>query len=249
MIYKPSYNDKEPPTVYEAPGTLAQLAGRSVKDRIWVFLHVWLEKDIQEGGKEISIFNEVDFYNICQGDLIKSKKDKYKPIKAALKKLIEEGDIVKINKRGDPWKSRDEEAWFHFRTSKTDRGLPDDYFSEQDKRMLEQDKLIIKLYNRSFNTNFTPEQYHSFNIQSENLFERQGEHFHDFIYAMHELIEIFNRPDIRLPFEERLERGMMWPKVTMTYLPGPSFMESTLKEALKEYLKTLKTEDKILSGD
>ena len=68
MIYKPSYNDKEPPTVYEAPGTLAQLAGRSVKDRIWVFLHVWLEKDIQEGGKEISIFNEVDFYNICQGD-------------------------------------------------------------------------------------------------------------------------------------------------------------------------------------
>jgi len=193
------------------------VAGQSVKDRIWVFLYESLNRDIREGRKEISIFNEVDFYNICQGDLIKSKKDKYKPIKAALKKLIEEGDIVKVNIRGDPWKSKDEEAWYHFRTSRANSGLPDDYFSEQYKKMVEQDKLIIKLYNRSFNTNFRPEQYHNFNIQSESLFERQGEHFLDFIYAMHELIEIFNRPNIRLPFEERLERGMLWPKVTMTY--------------------------------
>ena len=126
----PAFSDKEPPTVYEAPSTLAQLAGRSVKDRIWVFLHVRLEKDIQEGGKEISIFNEVNFYNICKGDLIKSKKDKYKPIKAALKRLIEEGDVVKVNIKGEPWKSRDEEPWYHFRTVITGRGLPDDYRSE-----------------------------------------------------------------------------------------------------------------------
>lgn len=237
MTYDPSYGNIEPPTVYEAPGELALLAGRSVKDRIWVFLHEWLKKDIQEGGKELSIFNEVDFYNLCKGDLIKSKKDKYKPIKAALKKLIEEGDVIKVNRNGDPWESREEEPWYHFRISTTGQRLPEDYLSGQYKKMFEQDKLIIKLYNRSFNTNFTPEQYHSFNIQSKKLFERQGDHFIDFIYAMHELIEIFNRPDIRLPFEERLERGMMWPKVTMTYLPGPSFMKKIIESEIEEFLK------------
>ena len=237
MVYNPSSSENENPSVYEAPGALALLAGQSVKDRIWVFLYESLNRDIREGRKKISIFNEVDFYNICQGDLIKSKKDKYKPIKAALKKLIEEGDIVKVNIRGDPWKSKDEEAWYHFRTSRANSGLPDDYFSEQYKKMLEQDKLIIKLYNRSFNTNFRPEQYHNFNIQSESLFERQGEHFLDFIYAMHELIEIFNRPDIRLPFEERLERGMLWPKVTMTYLPGPSIVKKIIESEIEEILK------------
>jgi hypothetical protein len=237
MVYNPSSSENENPSVYEAPGALALLAGQSVKDRIWVFLYESLNRDIREGRKEISIFNEVDFYNICQGDLIKSKKDKYKPIKAALKKLIEEGDIVKVNIRGDPWKSKDEEAWYHFRTSRANSGLPDDYFSEQYKKMVEQDKLIIKLYNRSFNTNFRPEQYHNFNIQSESLFERQGEHFLDFIYAMHELIEIFNRPDIRLPFEERLERGMLWPKVTMTYLPGPSIVKKIIESEIEEILK------------
>ncbi|MCL5732241.1 MAG: hypothetical protein M1285_02475 [Candidatus Thermoplasmatota archaeon] len=87
-----------------------------------------------------------------QGDLIKSKKDKYKAIKAALKKLIEEGDVVKVNIRGEPWKLKDEEPWYHFRTSRANQELPDDYFTEQFKKMVEQDKLIIKLYNQSFNT-------------------------------------------------------------------------------------------------
>ena len=130
MLYNPSSSENENPSVYEAPGALALLAGQSVKDRIWVFLYESLNRDIREGRKEISIFNEVDFYNICQGDLIKSKKDKYKPIKAALKKLIEEGDVVKVNIKGEPWKSRDEEPWYHFRTVITGRGLPDDYRSE-----------------------------------------------------------------------------------------------------------------------
>ena len=237
MFYNPSSSENENPSVYEAPGAMALLAGQTIKDRIWVFLYESLNRDIREGRKKVSIFNEVDFYNICQGDLIKSKKDKYKPIKAALKKLIEEGDIVKVNIRGDPWKSKDEEAWYHFRTSRANSGLPDDYFSEQYKKMVEQDKLIIKLYNRSFNTNFRSEQYHNFNIQSESLFERRGEHFLDFIYAMHELIEIFNRPDIRLPFEERLERGMLWPKVTMTYLPGPSIVKKIIESEIEEILK------------
>jgi hypothetical protein len=237
MLYKHSYNGKEPPTVYEAPGALALLAGQTVKDRIWVFLYESLNRDIQEGGKEISIFNEVDFYNVCKGDLIKSKRDKYKPIKAALKKLTEEGDVVKINIKGEPWKSRDEEPWYHFRTSRTKQGLPDDYLSGQYKKMLEQDKLIIKLYNRSFHTNFTPEQYHTPHNRPQNVFDKQGSHFLDFVYAMHELIEIFNRPDIGLPFEERLDRGMMWPKVSLTYLPGSSYWEEISKLAIEEFLK------------
>lgn len=237
MTYNPSYGNIEPPTVYEAPGELALLAGRSVKDRIWVFLHEWLKKDIQEGGKELSIFNEVDFYNLCKGDLIKSKKDKYKPIKAALKKLIEEGDVIKVNRNGDPWESREEEPWYHFRISTTGQRLPEDYLSGQYKKMLEQDKLIIKLYNRSFNANITPEQYNSPRNRSEDLSNEKGNHFFDFIWAMHELIEIFNRPDIRLPTEERLERGMMWPKVSLSYLPGPTFWEKSTESAIEEFLK------------
>ena len=154
--------------------------------------------------------------------------------------------MVKVNIKGEPWKSRDEEPWYHFRTVITGRGLPDDYRSELNRKMVEQDKLIFKLYNQSFGTNFTPEEYYKLAIQQED--QKEG-HLPDFVYAMHELIDIFNRPDIRLSFKERLDRGMFMPKVSLTYLPGPSFMESALKEVLKEYSETLKTEDKILSGD
>ena len=66
MVYNPSSSENENPSVYEAPGALALLAGQSVKDRIWVFLYESLNRDIREGRKKVSIFNEVDFYNICQ---------------------------------------------------------------------------------------------------------------------------------------------------------------------------------------
>ena len=237
MMYNRANDDGETTTDYEAPSALALLSARSVKDRIWVFLYESLNRDVQEGGKRISIFNEVDFYNICRDDLIKSKKDKYKPIKAALKKLTEEGDVVKVNIKGDPWKSRDEEAWYHFRTSKTNQGLPDEYLLEQYKKNLDQEKLIIKLYNRSFNADIKPEQYHHPNNRSENVYDKQWDHFLDFMYAMHELIEIFNRPDIRLPFEERIDRGMIIPKVSLTYLPGPAFMEKFIESETKKILK------------
>ncbi len=237
MSYNPDHGNEELTMVYNAPGAIALMAGRSVKDRIWVFLHESMEEDIRDGRKGVSIFNEVDFYNICRGDLIKSKKDKYKPIKAALKKLIEEGDIVKVNIRGEPWKSRDEEPWYHFRTSGATQGLPGDYLNEQFKKMIEQDKLIIKLYNLVYGGDFTPEQYHKAQLQSADAFIKRGEHFPDFVYAVHELIDIFSRPDINVPFEERLERGMLWPKVTLAYLPGRSVMEKIEESVIEEFLK------------
>lgn len=196
-----------------------------------------MRKDIKDRGNGISIFNEVDFYDICKGDLIKSKKDKYKAIKAALKKLIEEGDVVKVNIKGEPWTSRDEEPWYHFRTSRAQEGLPDDYLNEQFKKMIEQDKLIIKLYNRTFNTNFTPEEYHNFHTEPENLYNERRDHFSDFVYAVHELIDIFSRPDIQIPPEERMERGMLWPKVTLAYLPGPSSWEKIRETEIEKILR------------
>ena len=234
MTNRQKDTEEDLPQVYEAPGALALMAGRSVKDRIWVFLYESMRRDISEGAKEVSIFNEVDFYNLCRGDLIKSKKDKYKSIKAALGKLIDQGDVVKVNIKGEPWTSRDEEPWYHFSMSTTSRGLSDDYLAERQFRMsIDQDKLIIKLYNRSFGTNFTPEQYHG---HDPKLLDQP--HFLDFIYAAHELIDIFNRTDMHISDKERVKLGMMYPKLTLTYLPGPSFMEKTAKQLAKEYLNT-----------
>jgi hypothetical protein len=54
---------------------------------------------------------------------------------------------------------------------------------------------------------------------------------------MHGLIDIFNRPDMNPSLEERWDRGMLWPKVSLTYLPGPSFWGKFSESAIEEFLK------------
>jgi hypothetical protein len=71
----------------------------------------WLseKKTIEEMLGELFLFqdrgtflNEYDLYEVCK-DKIRSKKDKFRPIKVALKHLIEKRSVVKkINRFGEP---------------------------------------------------------------------------------------------------------------------------------------------------
>lgn len=240
-----------PNNIFEAPSEMDIRWGRTVKDRIWVALYQSMKSDIKNGRKYISIFNLVDFYNLCKGDLIKSKKDKYKSIKVALKKLIEEGDVVKVNRKGDPWKSKDEEPWYHFRTDMEKRNFPDDYWIWEYKKNIKQNKFITGLYNFSFGTNYSPVDLDIFRSKTDGtLYEDSGfKHFLDFSVAVHSLIDIFSRPDMRRPVEEQLCWEMIVPKVSVTYLPGPAVAKEHLEKALKKLIEGRQnnSEDKMVN--
>jgi hypothetical protein len=235
--------EKPSQIIFDKPSDMDFLYARSVKDRIWVFLYESLNRDIQEGEKYISIYNEVKFYEICKGDLIKSKKDKYKPIKAALKKLIEEGDVIKVNIKGEPWKSREEEPWYHFRTDIKGLRLPDEYIAEEQRKLSEEEKLFVKLYNLAFKPkqDFTTSDLHSFKEDIQGLHhDNEGQsdasflHFLDFIWASWELISIFRRPDAKVSLEERFDKGMFRPHLTLEYFPGPNWFEDYWNEHKEE---------------
>lgn len=237
-------NKENPESTFERVHDLDFLYARSVKDRIWSFLYLRLIKDIQEGGKYISIFNEVKFYEICKGDLIKSKKDKYKPIKASLKKLIEEGDVVKVNIKGEPWKSRDEEPWYHFRTDIRGLRLPDEYIAEEQRKLNEEEKLFVKMYNLAFKPKqeFTTSDLHLSKEDIKKLRnDNEGQsyaslsHFLDFAWSCWELISIFRRPDLQVTPEERTERGMFRPHLTLEYFPGPNWVRDWHKDYMREH--------------
>ena len=231
--------------IFEAPSAMDFRLGRSVKDRIWVALYQSMKSDIKNGRKYISIFNLVDFYNLCKGDLIKSKKDKYKSIKAALKKLIEEGDVVKVNRKGNPWKSKDEEPWYHFRTDMENTGFPDDYWIWEYKKNIKQNKFITGLYNLSFGTNYSPVDLDILRskITDDMLYEDSGfKHFLDFSIAVHSLIDIFRRPDMRRPVVEQICWGMIEPKVSVSYFPGPAATDEIYQEGLKKIIGKMKND-------
>ena len=240
-------NIELPNNIFEAPSAMDFMWGRSVKDRIWVALYQSMKSDIKNGRKYISIFNLVDFYNLCKGDLIRSKKDKYKSIKAALKKLIEEGYVVKVNREGGPWKSMDEEPWYHFRTDMENTRLPDDYWISEDKKNIKQDKFITALYNLSFGTRYSPADLDIPRMGADNKLKQDSDydsyaHFADFNMAVHTLIDIFRRPDMRRPVVEQICWGMIEPKVSVSYFPGPAAMDEIYKEELKKIIGKMKND-------
>lgn len=238
-----NHAEKPSQIAFNEPSMLELLYGRSVKDRIWVFLKQSLENDSREEKKRITIHNEVEFYELCRGDLIKSKKDKYKPIKAALKKLIETGDVVKVNIKGDPWKSRDEEPWYHFRTGFKGIHVPDGYWYEERKKHEEITKLAVKIYNRQFGKDYSPGDFSGLSDESLSMAKEMAEsdadsftHFLDFILAVNVLVDIFRRPEIQKPYVERFFSGMWYPKLTLTYLPGPEHVMDLIKEQTEKIM-------------
>ncbi len=239
---KKSIEEELPNNIFEAPSAMDFRCERSVKDRILVALYQSMKSDIKNGRKYISIFNLVDFYNLCKGDLIKSKKDKYKSIKVALKKLIEEGDVVKVNRKGDPWKSKNEEPWYHFRTDIEKRNFPDDYWIREYIKNIKQNKFITGLYNLSFGTKYSPVDLDILRRNTDDILKQDSDydsfkHFVDFSMAVHTLIDIFRRPDMHRPFVEQMCEGMIEPKVSVTYFPGPATMNEIYEEALKKLIE------------
>lgn len=238
-----NHAEKPSQIAFNEPSMQELLYARSVKDRIWVFLKQSLENDLREEKKRITIHNEVEFYELCRGDLIKSKKDKYKPIKAALMKLIETGDVVKVNIKGDPWKSRDEEPWYHFRTGFKGIHVPDDFWYEEHKKHEEITKLAVKIYNRMFGKNFSPDDYSGLSGDSLSMAKEMTEpyagsftHFLDFIFAVNVLADIFRGPEMQKPYVERIFSGMWYPNLTLTYLPGREYMIDLKKERTEKIM-------------
>ena len=245
--YVKKYHIEGPQNEFWIPSDMVFLYARSVKDRIWVFLQESLKRDIQEGKKYISIYNEVKFYEICKGDLIKSKKDKYKPIKAALKKLIEEGDVIKVNIKGEPWKSREEEPWYHFRTNLRGIRLPDEYVAEEKRKVIEEEKLALRLYNFIFNPKYDFSESGRKKLREDKDEDGMDQTFHylDFLDSVWQLVNIFRGPDMMVPVEERFKRGMMRPQITLSYLPGPNWLEESIKEDVAFFDKLAEKLEKI----
>ncbi|MCL5782919.1 MAG: hypothetical protein M1476_03305, partial [Candidatus Thermoplasmatota archaeon] len=59
-------------------------------------------------------------------------------------------------------------------------------------------------------------------------------HFMDFDQAVHELIRIFNRPDMSLSEEEKITKGKWYPKVRLTYMPEESWGGKDISKILAE---------------
>jgi hypothetical protein len=228
--------NEEPPESYTSPGAMSLLAQRSVKDRIWVLLYETMKQNIREGRGEITIYNELHFYNLCKADLIKSKRDKYKAIKAALKKLVEDGDVVKVNIKGEPWKSRDEEPWFHYNMLTHASAMLDSKFGIMHNKTEKLEELVTKLYNLYYDNKpvTATEQGRLSEGECEKLAEDHDflSHYNDFLSAVMQLINIFSRPDMLRPDAEKWAWGMVYPKISLTYLPGPSAVKKMWHDAL-----------------
>ena len=215
---------KEPETNYEKYSLSFAFAvsyGKTIKTRIWIFLHESMKESANY--QELKIWNEYDFYDLCK-NLIKSKKDKFKNIHNALNQLLEDGDIVKVNRTGEPWHSREDEPWYCFNFSEKFRDRTTDDMAG--KKESGEDKLIRELYNKAFDKDIAPDWKHELKLVPS--------HFMDFNYAVHELIRIFNRPDMSLSEEEKITKGKWYPKVRLTYMPEESWGGKDISTILAE---------------
>jgi hypothetical protein len=203
-----------------SPEEIARLAGGTVKSRIWIFLSQSMYKDLEDH-RELRTYTAPDLLEICKGDLITSKRNRYKNLNIALRELIREGYVVRVPAQ--------DEMRYRFSSSNSLRINISKLMSkepgpaEERHSLAETERYLRKIYNMSFGENM-PADYSMHSSLSDSLpndiSETVALHYRDFVCAALELVELFKRPEMYVTEEERMRNGMLDIRVNLSYLPG-----------------------------
>lgn len=164
------------------------------------------ENPLTEEDFRAESFNEYFFLESLCPDLITSKRDRFKSIRIALRKLTQNGDIVKeVNQYGEPV--------YHFKES----GLYD--LRKADTVETEGEKRLRELYNAEFDWIIPPTWKSLFRDpkRKTDIPETATLHFMEFMEAARKLIDIYKGPDKYMTMEERIKERKVFPKVQIYY--------------------------------
>ena len=203
-----------------APAVIARWLGDTIKKRIWYFLNQSMTED-EESHMEPRTYSAQDLLEICEGDLITSKRNRYKNLNVALRQLIRDQYVVTV--------PMPNEIRYRFNTEDSRRiGISElmgkNRISAEEKLLLTQtEKHLRKIYNLNF-VEKVPEdfsaEYALRNPSNGDVPQTVALHYRDFVYAAMELIDLYKRPDMYLTVEERIKKGMPHISVDWSYLSG-----------------------------
>lgn len=192
-----------------APAVIARWLGDTIKKRIWYFLNQSMTED-EESHMEPRTYSAQDLLEICEGDLITSKRNRYKNLNIALRQLIKEKYVVTVPM---PNEIRYRFNSHYDRRISISEMIGKNTGSAEQRRLWDQsERYLRKIYNMNFIEKVPADFSADHALRRTDYMdvpETVALHYRDFVYAALEMIEIFRRPDMYDTGKERIGRGML----------------------------------------